>query len=105
MQGSSHVFQPDGKPVTINAGRINWYGRDPDWKDVKGFRGKNDVEKPVGQWNTLECVADGASISVLLNGAHVNHCIEAKPCKGRIQIQSEGAELYIRKIELTPLTR
>ena len=30
-----------------------WFNRDPDWENVLGFRGKNDVEKPVGEWNTL----------------------------------------------------
>jgi hypothetical protein len=24
----------------------HWHGRDPAWKDVNGFRGKDDVEKP-----------------------------------------------------------
>ena len=27
--GRSHVFKPGGDLVTINRGRINWYGRDP----------------------------------------------------------------------------
>ena len=52
--------------------RINWCGRDPDWKDVKGFRGKQDVEKPAGEWNTLECICDGDKITNILNGVVVN---------------------------------
>lgn len=31
-QGSSYIFQPKGQLATINSGRINWYGRDPNWK-------------------------------------------------------------------------
>jgi len=104
MQGSSHVFQADGAVVTINGGRINWYGRDPDWQDVKGFRGGQDVEKPVGEWNRLECIADGGAISVRLNGTVVNRAIEARPRRGRIQIQSEGAEVFVRRVDLMPLT-
>lgn len=45
-QGSSYVFKEKGKPVTVNSGRINWWGRSPDWKDEIGFRGEHDVEKP-----------------------------------------------------------
>ena len=102
-QGSSHVFDPAGKTVTINGGRINWWGRDPGWKDIKGFRGKNDVEKPVGEWNKLECIVKGNEISVYLNGTLVNRAVDVQPSKGKIQIQSEGAEIFFRKISITSL--
>ena len=102
-QGNSYRYQPEGKPATINAGRINWWGRDPDWQDVKGFRGKNDVENNVGEWNRLECIVDGAEITIILNGQIVNKCINVKPQQGRIQIQSEGAEIFFRMIDLLPL--
>ena len=103
-QGASHVFQPGGEYVTINKGRINWYGRDPDWKDVLDFRGARDVEKPVGEWNLLECVVVGDDITVFLNGTMVNYATDVKPKKGRIQIQSEGAEMLVRKVDLTSLS-
>jgi len=102
-QGSSNVFQPSGKPVTINGGRINWFGRDPQWKDVKGFRGAKDVEKPVGKWNKMECIAKGNEVFIYLNGKLVNHAFNVHPAKGRIQIQSESAELFIKSIKLTSL--
>ncbi len=103
-QDGKHVFDPKGTPVTIGGGRINWYGRDPEWKDLKGFRGKNDVENAVGEWNRLECVADGETLSVYLNGNLVNYASRVSPTKGKIQIQSESAEMFIRKITLTPIT-
>ena len=99
-QGGSYIFKSDGNQVTINEGRINWYDRDPDWKDVKGFRGKNDVEKPVGEWNTLKCVVKDGEISNYLNGKLVNSAVNVKPRKGRIQIQSEGADILFRKIDI-----
>lgn len=102
-QGSSYVFQPEGELATINSGRINWYGRDPNWKDVIDFRGSQDVEKPVGEWNKVECVVKGDEITIYLNGVLVNHASNVKPSKGRIQIQSEGAEIFFRKVELRPL--
>jgi hypothetical protein len=58
-QNGSYIFQPGGDPVTVNSGRINWSGRDPGWKDELGFRGVNDVDNPVGEWNRLECIAKG----------------------------------------------
>lgn len=101
--GDCPVYQPGGAPVTLHQGRVNWFGRDPEWQDVKGFRGKNDVEKPVGKWNRYECVAEDDTLTVILNGVTVNRCYDVRPSKGRIQVQSEGAELFVRRIDLVPL--
>ncbi len=103
-QEDSFVYNPKGQEQTINKGRLNWFARDPEWKDVIGFRGKNDVEKPMGQWNTLECVVIDGTISIFLNGTLVNKATNVKPERGHIQIQSEGAEIFFRRVELTPLT-
>src|SRR5690606_3480739 len=105
LQGRSHVFQPGGDLVTINKGRINWWGRDPGWKDTIDFRGEKDVEKPVGEWNLLECIVAGEDITVFLNGNLVNHATNVKPNKGRIQIQAEGAELWVKDIKLSKILR
>lgn len=102
-QGGAYVYEPDGEMVTIHSGRINWWGRSPEWKDVLGFRGDQDVEKPAGEWNTLECIASGDSITVILNDVVVNKTYNVKPSKGRIQIQSEGAETIFRRVDLIPL--
>ncbi|MBN2310209.1 MAG: DUF1080 domain-containing protein, partial [Candidatus Hydrogenedentes bacterium] len=103
LSGNCHVYDPYGDEATIHEGRVNWFGRDPDWRDEKGFRGKNDVEKPIGEWNRLECLAEGARITVKLNGVIVNEAVRAEPQAGRIQVQSEGAEIFFRRIELLPL--
>lgn len=102
-QGNSFIFQPNGEAQTIISGRINWLSRDPEWKDEKGFRGTNDVENPHGEWNKLECVADGDQLTIFLNGKLVNKATHVKPQNGKIQIQSEAAEVFIRKVELLPL--
>ncbi|MCP4642108.1 MAG: DUF1080 domain-containing protein [bacterium] len=102
---NAHVYQPDGDPVTVHSGRVNWFARDPDWEDSKGYRGKDDVEKPLGEWNRVECIADKDTITVFLNGVKVNACTNARPSAGRIQVQSEGAEIYVRKVELLPLKK
>lgn len=95
-------YNPKGELKKFTGGRINWYGRDPDWKDVLGFRGKHDVEKPVGEWNTLECICAGDKITNILNGKVVNAGVGASHTKGKILFQSEGAEVFFRRIELLP---
>jgi hypothetical protein len=102
-QGSSYVFKPSGNIVTINSGRINWFGRDPEWKDIKGFRGANDIEKPAGKWNKLKCIVKNNEIRIYLNGTLVNQAVDVQPRKGKIQVQSEGAEIFFKKIIITPL--
>ncbi len=102
-QGNSFVFKPGGNKVTLNSGRINWFSRDPEWKDIKNFRAKNDIEKPVGKWNLIECIVKGNEIHIYLNGVLVNQAFNVKPQRGKIQIQSEGAELFFKKIMIRPL--
>src|SRR5581483_185232 len=48
--GNQYYYKKGAPARHFPPGRINWWGRDPDWKDGKGFRGKRDIEKPVGQW-------------------------------------------------------
>jgi hypothetical protein len=67
------------------------------------FRGPQDVEKSVGEWNTLECHVLDGEITVYLNGVLVNRALDSKPKSGRIQIQSEAAEMLVRKVDLYPI--
>jgi hypothetical protein len=98
-------FEKGGKPVTRNSGRYNWWGRDPGWKDVLGFRGLHDVEKPAGEWNRMEIICDGDSITNIVNGYLVNEGTRSSLTKGKIIFQSEGAEIFFRKIEIRPLVK
>ncbi|MCC6494503.1 MAG: DUF1080 domain-containing protein [Pirellulales bacterium] len=86
-----------------NRERINWFGRDPDWADVRGFRGDQDVESPHGQWTRLDVIADGGHIEVFVNGTKVNEAFEALPRGGKLQLQTELAEIDFRTWELWPL--
>jgi hypothetical protein len=98
-------FEKGGKAVTRNSGRFNWWGRDPSWKDVLGFRGSRDVEKPAGEWNRMEVICDGDSITTILNGYVVNIGTKSSLTRGKILFQSEGAEILFRKIEVRPLIK
>lgn len=83
--------------------RVNWYGRDPDWTDTKGFRGKQDVDSPHGEWTRLDVFCDGGHIETFVNGKKVNEAFDAAPREGQLQLQSELAELFVRRWELWPL--
>ena len=97
------IYDPNGEERQLRGGRINWYGRDPDWRDRIGFRGKDDVESPYAQWMRVEVLCDGDEITNIVNGQVVNKATKSSLTKGKIIFQSEGAEIFFRKIELTPL--
>ena len=97
------VFDLNGTPKPFTDGRVNWFGRDVDWKDALGFRGGADVESPYGQWTRLEVVAKGDEITNVVNGTIVNRATASTYRDGRIMLQSEGAEIYFRKVEVQPL--
>ena len=46
---------------------------------------------------------DGDQVIARVNGQIVNEGYEASPAAGKILLQSEGAELFIRRWELHPL--
>ncbi len=104
-RGGGWYYNPKAEPRVFKGGRVNWYARSPKFKDVKGFRGKHDLEKEVGEWNRLECICDGGKITNILNGKVVNVGTNASHRKGKILFQSEGAELFFRRIELLPLEK
>jgi hypothetical protein len=97
------VFTPGGEKKQFSRGRINWFGRDPDWKDVIDFRGPKDVESPGQEWTLLECFAKGDTLTYRVNGVIVNRASEVMPQQGKILLQTEGAEMFVRKFELRPL--
>ena len=64
---------------------------------------KKDNEKPSGEWNRLEIISQKGKCTHIMNGVVVNEGTEASLRTGRILIQSEGAEIFYRKIELEEL--
>jgi hypothetical protein len=67
------------------------------------FQKSQDAEKPHGEWNQVEVVAQGGRCRHLVNGVLVNEGTEASVAKGRVLLQSEGAEVYFRNVELKTL--
>ena len=97
------VFDPNGEAREFESGRINWYGRDVDWQDRLGFRGRDDVESPYGEWTRVEVIAEEDRITNIVNGKVVNEGYRSSLTEGKILIQSEGAEIFFRRIDLEPL--
>ena len=94
----NYVYQPDASPITFQdktpVGR--WCIKSP------------DSEKPSGQWNVLDLYCVGDTCVHVLNGkvnlmiTHTRHVVNGKIeplTKGKIQLQSEGAEVFYRNIQ------
>lgn len=60
-----------------------------------------DFENPKGEWNTIEIIANGNEIEHYVNGHLVNSAINPSVGAGRILLQSEGAEVYYKSVEIT----
>jgi hypothetical protein len=64
---------------------------------------QDSVEKPPGEWNTMRVRCKGDTISVWVNDVLMNEGSGLSTSKGAICLQSEGAEIHFRKVELKPL--
>jgi len=104
---TERIWDPNGKPTyrVPSMGHLHWKDWDPNWKDVLGFRGPRDLDKPIGQWNTAEAIADGDKLVYFYNGVKVMEATGVWPTGGRLLFQSEGAEIFFRRIELLPLEK
>ncbi|MDR7230204.1 hypothetical protein J2X45_001285 [Caulobacter sp. BE264] len=90
-------YVPGGRPLTAKGGTANW--------NVEAY---NDVEKPAGEWNTLDLYVVGDRAVHVVNGKPVMEVramtADGKPLThGAIQLQSEGAETFFRDMVLTPI--
>ena len=100
------VWKKGGTKETFdmqNRKRINWYGRDPDWADTIGFRGKDDPDSPLGQWTRFDVFCEGDTIRTFVNGVQVNEGTDVYPSFGHLQLQTELAEVFVRRWELWPI--
>lgn len=65
------------------------------------FRTEN-FENPTGEWNTIEIICHDGQSEHYVNGHLVNCGIRESVSQGRILLQSEGAEVFYRTVELMP---
>jgi len=96
----------EGGTKTVFTNRQLWWNKhDPDFKEFLDTYGKDDVESKLGEWTKVECVCEGAKITVFVNGVKVNYAYDANPTAGKILLQTEGFELFVRKWEIHPLKK
>lgn len=96
----------DGKFQFSKEGKVEKFGESFNGRGVvKG----TEAEKPLGEWNTVDLYCFGSTSVHVVNGKVVminkNNSKEENGTliplvKGKIQIQSEGAELFVRKVEI-----
>lgn len=73
----------------------------PEFPVVKKYKASN--EKPLGQWNKAEIVCKDGSIKVFINGELQNEASDSMHKIGSIALQSEGGEIWFRKVEVQSL--
>jgi hypothetical protein len=71
-----------------------------------------DYEKPTGEWNTIEVLTVGSTSVHVVNGrpnlvlTNSRRLVDGKEeplTRGKIQLQSESAEVYYRNIAIRPI--
>ena len=72
---------------------------------VRYVQKSRDAEKPHGHWNRVEVIAAGDRCVHLVNGVTVNEGTQASVARGKIVLQSEGAEVFYRNVDLRPLVK
>ena len=104
------VWKKGGQPQRFvlgapGANRANAFYRDLDLVRTTGSRGANDPDTPGQGWTRVEIIADGDKLTHIVNGITVLEATQVTPTSGRLQFQTEQAEIYFRRIELLPLKK
>lgn len=98
--------------TTVNGEEVEQYDPFAEFKryDRRVYRSGN-FESPHGEWTTGEMVARGADAVFIVNGFVVNRLynmyrtdLHHQTTKGKIQFQSESAEVYHRNIDIRPVS-
>lgn len=92
-----------------NAGDIWNIGDFPMKANADRTRGRRTVkahetnEKPLGEWNRYRILLDRGELVLEVNGLVQNTATDCRQVPGRIALQSEGAAIEFRKVELRPI--
>ncbi len=108
--------------ASAKAGAEPTYAYDPrgDWHDFSQVPGSSgrcvkepDNEKPAGEWNTVELICLGEEAIHIVNGKvvmrlhnprRIDGVQPSSVTAGPLLLQSEGAEIFYRDIEIRPIT-
>ena len=104
------VKDENGKPKYDPSGSLQTF----DSRGVRYCPKSEDYEKPNGEWNRVDIYAVGDDCIYVVNG-HINmhvkdmkYFVDGKSApltKGKIQLQSEGSEVYYRNIRISPISK
>lgn len=101
---TAYVYNPAGTMTTFKEGS----------KQGRRCIKNGDAENPTGQWNTIDLychgdtsihVVNGKVMMVLYRNRQLEKGRELPLTKGKIQIQSEGAEVFYKDIKIQPIDR
>ena len=87
----------------IDSATVVTDGKRSEPKDFGRIQKKLDNEHKTGEWNLVEVIANNGKITYIVNGKVVNEAEDPSLTEGKIIIQSEGAEIYYRKIAIAEL--
>jgi hypothetical protein len=71
--------------------------------DIRGVKKVVAAEKPAGEWNHVEILAQGGSYTVWINEQKVNEVAGIAVIAGQVGLQSEGGEIHFRRVTITPM--
>ncbi len=117
-----HKIWPKSLEAQINAGDAGdfWglagYGlsgpaertrsvENPKFGKLTNVKKVKDLEKPAGQWNTYEIIAEGDTVTLIINGEQVNKATGCDLDAGKICLTSEGDEIHFRNMTVSVTTR
>jgi hypothetical protein len=124
QQGDSGDYHSlDGVVIDVHATDTNlgdwkFYKYDPTAALRVNIAGRvlklGSYEKPAGEWDVLEVITDGQTMIHKVNGHEVFRGFNSRQpvagnlvplLRGKLQIQSEGAEVFFRNIQVRTLTK
>lgn len=101
-----------------NLGDWKFYRYDPALPQRRDIAARilkqGNYEKPSGQWNTMEVIADGKTLIHIVNGHEVLRVTNSRQvvdgkvaplARGKFSLQSEGSEAFFRNIQVRSLSK
>jgi len=95
----------------LKGGEVKPFGKD---FNGQGIKKALDAEKPLGDWNTVDLycvdrtsvhVVNGQVVMINNNTGKMENGQNIPLKSGKIQLQSEGAELFIKTIQIKPIKK
>ncbi len=102
--GNDYVYDPAGTLRTFSA----------DGPVGRHAKKRGDAEKPSGEWNTIDLychgdtsvhVVNGRVVMVLYNSSQFENGQAIPLVRGKIQLQSEGAEEFYKQIKVQSISQ